>query len=81
MGESLLKYAQLGLDRANADVIVAQARDAEMLEGYRKHLGTNIPDVAVHTLPPPDRGVLERRLARLERNALDRVGSHAAASS
>ncbi len=67
--ESLLKYAQLGLDRTNAGVIVARARDAEELETCREHLGTNIPDVAVHALPPPERGVLERRLARLERNA------------
>ncbi|HKO27535.1 MAG TPA: PLP-dependent transferase [Solirubrobacteraceae bacterium] len=68
--ESLLKYAQLGLDRVAAGVIVARSRDAESLENYREHLGTNIPDLSVHALPPPDRAVLERRLARLERNAL-----------
>jgi cystathionine beta-lyase/cystathionine gamma-synthase len=68
--ESLLKYAQLGLDRANAGVIVARADDAERLSGYREHLGTNIADVAVHALPQPDRRVLEHRLARLQRNAL-----------
>jgi cystathionine beta-lyase/cystathionine gamma-synthase len=67
--ESLLKYAQLGLDRANAGVIVARSVDAESLDDYREHLGTNIPDMSVHALPPPDRGVLERRLARLQRNA------------
>jgi cystathionine beta-lyase/cystathionine gamma-synthase len=68
--ESLLKYAQLGLDRVAAGVIVAGSADAESLEEYREHLGTNIPDVSVHALPSPDRGVLERRLARLQRNAL-----------
>jgi len=68
--ESLLKYAQLGLDRANAGVIVARAEDAEALSGYREHLGTNVADVAVHALPRPDRRVLERRLARIQRNAL-----------
>lgn len=68
--ESLLKYAQLGLDRANAGVIVARADDAELLSDYREHLGTNVADVAVHALPRPDRRVLERRLARLQRNAL-----------
>jgi cystathionine beta-lyase/cystathionine gamma-synthase len=68
--ESLLKYAQLGLDRAGAGVIVARSEDAESLEDYREHLGTNIPDMSAHALPPPHRGVLERRLARLERNAL-----------
>jgi cystathionine beta-lyase/cystathionine gamma-synthase len=68
--ESLLKYAQLGLDRANAGVILARPDDAELLSGYREHLGTNVADVAVHALPPPDRRVLEGRLARLQRNAL-----------
>lgn len=68
--ESLLKYGQLGLDRVGAGVIVARADDAESLDDYREHLGTNIPDMSVHALPPPDRGVLERRLARLQRNAL-----------
>ena len=60
--ESLLKYAQLGLDRANAGVIVAPRETAEVLSEYREHLGTNVADVAVHALPSPDRGVLERRL-------------------
>ena len=68
--ESLLKYAQLGLDRANAGVIIARADDARLLSAYREHLGTNIADVAVHALPRPERWVLERRLARLGRNAL-----------
>jgi cystathionine beta-lyase/cystathionine gamma-synthase len=66
--ESLLKYGQLGLDRVGAGVIVAGADDAESLDHYREHLGTNIPDMSVHALPPPDRGVLERRLARFQRN-------------
>jgi len=72
--ESLLKYAQLGLDRANAGVVIAGADDAEFLSRYREHLGTNVADVAVHALPRPDRRVLERRLARLQRNALYLAG-------
>jgi cystathionine beta-lyase/cystathionine gamma-synthase len=68
--ESLLKYAQLGLDRANVGIIVARGGDAERLSHYREHLGTNVPDFAVHALPRPDRRMLERRLARLQRNAL-----------
>ena len=68
--ESLLKYAQLGLDRANAGVIVASCADAASMSFYREHLGTNVADVAVHALPRPDRAVLARRLARLQRNAL-----------
>ena len=68
--ESLLKYAQLGLDRANAGVIIASGEDAAVLSDYREHLGTNVADVAVHALPRPNRRVLDRRLARLQRNAL-----------
>lgn len=67
--ESLLKYAQLGLDRANAGLIIARGDDAVALSGYREHLGTNVADVAVHALPRPDRHVLVRRLRRLQRNA------------
>lgn len=67
--ESLLKYAQLGFDRASAGVIVARGADAALLADCREHLGTNVTDVAVHALPPPDRRVLVRRLGRLQRNA------------
>ena len=67
--ESLLKYAQLGLDRANAGLIIARDEDIRGLSGYREHLGTNVADVAVHALPTPDRDVLRRRLGRLQRNA------------
>jgi cystathionine beta-lyase/cystathionine gamma-synthase len=72
--ESLLKYHQLGLDRVNAGVIVASAADADALDRYREHTGANVPDVAVHALPPPDRDILERRLRRLQRNALHLAG-------
>jgi cystathionine beta-lyase/cystathionine gamma-synthase len=77
--ESALKLAQFGLDRANAGVIAARGRDVERLDGYREHLGTNIPDVAVHAIPPPSRALLDRRLARAERNAAnlaERLGAH-----
>jgi cystathionine beta-lyase/cystathionine gamma-synthase len=67
--ESLLKYAQLGLDRANAGLIIARDDAVRRLSEHRENLGTNVADVAVHALPRPDRGVLERRLARLQRNA------------
>jgi cystathionine beta-lyase/cystathionine gamma-synthase len=68
--ESLTKYAQFGLDRVTGGVIVAEGRDAEDLDAYREHLGTNIPDASVHAIPWPDRARLERRLERLERNAV-----------
>ena len=68
--ESLLKYAQFGLDRANAGIVVTRAgADAALLSRYREHLGTNVPDTAVHVLPRPSRERLERRLQRLQRNA------------
>jgi cystathionine beta-lyase/cystathionine gamma-synthase len=67
--ESLLKYPQLGFDRTGAGVILARAADAEPLERDRERLGTNIGDAAVNALPPPNRDVLDRRLARLGRNA------------
>jgi cystathionine beta-lyase/cystathionine gamma-synthase len=67
--ESLLKHVQLGLDRVNAGVIVCRPTDGPALDAMRERLGTIAPDWAVAALPEPDRDVLERRLARLERNA------------
>ncbi|MGZ4480717.1 MAG: PLP-dependent transferase, partial [Gaiellales bacterium] len=67
--ESLLKYAQLGLDRTTAGVVVCSGPGTERLDIYREHLGTNIADISVLALPPPHRSILSRRLARLERNA------------
>jgi len=68
--ESLTKYAQLGLDRTPAGMIVAEGTDvADALDGYREHLGTNVPDAVVHAIPFPERSIYERRLARLGRNA------------
>lgn len=68
--ESLTKYAQFGLDRVTGGVIVAEERDAEDLDRYREHLGTNIADGTVHAIPRPNRPALERRLFRFERNAV-----------
>jgi cystathionine beta-lyase/cystathionine gamma-synthase len=67
--ESLTKYAQHGLDRTAAGVLVASEPLADLLDDLREHLGTNIADVAVEQLPRPHRARLERRLARIERNA------------
>lgn len=67
--ESLLKYAQFGLDRVNAGIIVAYGSDRGKILEYRKHSGTNISDSAVYALPRPNRKILERRLIRLNRNA------------
>lgn len=77
--ESLLKLTQFGLDRANAGILLARGPGTERLEALREHLGTNVSDTAVLSLPPPDRERLERRVARLERNAAllaDTLGGH-----
>ncbi|MPZ69760.1 MAG: hypothetical protein GEU71_09550 [Actinobacteria bacterium] len=67
--ESITKYAQLGFDRTAAGMIVASSVDGAALDELREHLGTNITDMSVTQLPTPDRPVLERRLARIGRNA------------
>lgn len=67
--ESLLKYAQHGFDRTNAGLLVVAEADAEAMSDAREHLGTNISDVAVRMLPPPNRRLLLKRLLRIERNA------------
>jgi cystathionine beta-lyase/cystathionine gamma-synthase len=67
--ESVTKYAQLGLDRVTAGMIVAPEAAAERISSFREHLGTNVPDGSVYAIPPPNRSVLERRLGRLDRNA------------
>jgi cystathionine beta-lyase/cystathionine gamma-synthase len=68
--ESLTKYGQFGLDRTAAGIIVALEREAEILSGYREHLGTNVADACVAVVPWPDRTRLERRLHRIGRNAV-----------
>jgi len=67
--ESLLKLAQFGLDRANAGILLARGPGVDRLNSLREHLGTNVPDTSILSLPAPNRARLERRLARLERNA------------
>jgi cystathionine beta-lyase/cystathionine gamma-synthase len=67
--ESLLKLAQFGLDRANAGILLARGPGVDRLDSLREHLGTNVPDTSILSLPMPDQARLGRRLARLERNA------------
>ncbi|MGH2787753.1 MAG: PLP-dependent transferase [Actinomycetota bacterium] len=67
--ESLTKYAQFGLDRVAAGMIVAPQEEAASLDGVREHLGTNIADVCAAIVPVPNRSLLIRRLRRIERNA------------
>lgn len=80
--ESLTKFAQLGMDRTPAGMIVADGAIGDTLSGLREHLGTNVADVATYMVPAPNRAVLERRLQRLDRNAMDlasRLNGHVAA--
>jgi len=73
--ESLTKYPQFGLDRTPAGMIVAPRDDAERLDGYREHLGTNVSDAAPFVVPEPNRNALERRLSRIGRNAIELAGA------
>lgn len=67
--ESLNKYYQFGADRITGGIIYGMGKDIQKLFDYRVHLGTNISDSASHTLPKPDRKMLDKRLKRLGRNA------------
>jgi cystathionine beta-lyase/cystathionine gamma-synthase len=67
--ESVTKYAQLGLDRTAAGMIIAPRRLADRLDECREHLGTNLTDLAAHQVPEPNRHLLLERLGRLGRNA------------
>lgn len=69
--ESLNKYYQFGLDRVTAGIIIAEKRDWNGINEYRKHAGTNINDISVYSLPKPNRFFLTRRLQRHARNALN----------
>ncbi len=67
--ESLNKYYQLGMDRVTGGVIWRTGLAPIGFFGSRMHLGTNMPDASVLSLPTPNRALLDKRLARLHRNA------------
>lgn len=67
--ESLNKYYQFGLDRVIGGIIIAYGKDCGKIIDYREHLGTTITDNSLYSLPIPNRKMLEKRLARLDRNA------------
>jgi cystathionine beta-lyase/cystathionine gamma-synthase len=69
--ESLNKFHQFGMDRVTGGIIWTQGGAPSGLLKTREHLGTNMPDASVLSLPAPNRALLERRLHRLGRNALD----------
>ncbi len=80
--ESMNKFYQFGFDRVTGGVLWTAGVESIALMKSRVHLGTNIPDASALTLPWPDRAALDRRLARIGRNALDlarRLDAHVAA--
>ena len=67
--ESLNKYHQFGFDRVTGGIIWTVGLIEPGIGGAREHLGTNMPDASVLSLPTPNRALLERRMRRLGRNA------------
>ncbi len=67
--ESLLKYHEFGMDRIPAGVIWTKAISPFGVSGWRMHLGTTLADNAVLSLPKPNRALLTKRMARMNRNA------------
>lgn len=68
--ESLNKYHQFGMDRVTAGIINVLGMELGKIYYYREDCGTIISDASVYALPIPNRKMLQRRLSRLERNAL-----------
>lgn len=66
--ESLLKFHQYGMDRVSGGVMWRTALSPFPLFGRRMHIGTNLVDASVLSLPWPNRTVLEKRLRRHHRN-------------
>jgi cystathionine beta-lyase/cystathionine gamma-synthase len=67
--ESLNKHYEFGLDRVAGGVVWGDGRFVGRLSTYRMHLGTNIPDATVHTVPWPDGELLRARMNCQGRNA------------
>lgn len=68
--ESLMKFHQFGGDRVTGGIIYGfGGNDMGKLFNFRRHAGTNIPDVLAVALPTPNRKLLARRLLRHQRNA------------
>lgn len=66
--ESLNKYHQFGMDRVTGGIIWCYGAGTMQISDYRAHLGTNIPDASIASLPSPNRKRLNARLARHSRN-------------
>lgn len=66
--ESLLKYHQFGMDRTTGGIIYTSCQKGIEFYTYRDHLGTNITDQQILSMPFPNRNILEQRLNRHARN-------------
>lgn len=68
--ESLNKYHQFGTDRVTAGIIYLKSpiKDLDDIYHIRDHIGANIIDSSIYSLPIPNNTMLVKRLARLERN-------------
>lgn len=66
--ESLLKFHQYGMDRVSGGIMWRTAMSPFPLFGRRMHIGTNLVDASVLTLPWPNRSILKKRLHRHHRN-------------
>ncbi len=67
--ESLLKFHQYGMDRVSGGIMWRTAMSPFPLFGRRMHIGTNLVDASVLSLPWPNRSILKKRLGRHHRNA------------
>lgn len=67
--ESMNKYYQFGLDKTMGGIIYAWGKDTGNLYLTRRDSGTIISDVSCYLLPTPNKKLLQKRLARHERNA------------
>ncbi len=67
---SVNKYYEFGFDRATAGIILTPLGYEGSLPESHMHMGANIPDVSVLSLPLPNRELLDKRLLRISRNAL-----------
>jgi len=68
--ESLNKFHQFGMDRVLGGIIISAGKDTEKIFDYRVHLGTNILDSSLMSLPTPNRKIMDMRLKKLQRNVL-----------
>jgi cystathionine beta-lyase/cystathionine gamma-synthase len=68
--ESLNKLYQFGMDRVTGGIIYGIGKKIGRLYDFRDHLGTNIPDASLLSIPTPNRKLLLLRMKRIWRNTI-----------